>query len=123
ARLNQPIGNVNPAIFGHAEFTAFQTKATKHFDDWRATATKRLTAFDKNGHPKALIETIAEELLSAFRPVPLADAYDVYQRLMDYWAATMQDDAYLIAGDGWVARTHRVIEEVKSGKKKGEKKD
>ena len=81
---------------------AFQKKATKHFDDWRAAATKHLTAFDKDGHPKALIQTIAEELLAAFRPAPLLDAYDVYQDLMDYWAETMQDDAYLIAADGWV---------------------
>jgi type I restriction enzyme M protein len=38
------------------------------------------------------------------RQAPLLDAYDVYQHLMDYWAATMQDDAYLIAADGWVAK-------------------
>jgi type I restriction enzyme M protein len=55
-----------------------------------------------DGHPKALVETIAEELLAAFRQAPLLDAYDVYQHLMDYWADTMQDDAYLIAADGWV---------------------
>ena len=42
---------------------------------------------------------------------------------MDYWAETMQDDCYLIAADGWVAETHRVLEEVKSGKTKGEMKD
>ena len=102
ARLKLPIAEVKSAILGHAEFAAFQKKATKHFDDWRAAATKRLTAFDKDGHPKALIETIAEELLAAFRPAPLLDAYDVYQHLMDYWAETMQDDAYLIAADGWV---------------------
>jgi len=41
---------------------------------------------------------------------------------MDYWAETMQDDCYLIADDGWVAKTHRVIEIVKSGKGKGKKK-
>src|SRR5947208_1887711 len=102
ARLTLPIGDVKSAILGHAEFVAFQKKATKHFDDWRAAATKRLGAFDKDGHPKALIETIAEELLTAFRPAPLPDAYDVYQDLMDYWVETMQDDAYLIAADGWV---------------------
>jgi type I restriction enzyme M protein len=28
--------------------------------------------------------------------------YDVYQRLMDYWADVMQDDVYLIAADGWI---------------------
>jgi len=42
---------------------------------------------------------------------------------MDYWMETMQDDCYLIAADGWGARTHRVVEEVRSGKKKGEMKD
>src|SRR5690606_15575007 len=34
---------------------------------------------------------------------PLLDRYDVYQRLMDFWEETMQDDVYLIAQDGWKA--------------------
>jgi type I restriction enzyme M protein len=37
---------------------------------------------------------------------------------MDYWAATMQDDAYLIAADGWVAKTSRILETDKKGKTK-----
>jgi type I restriction enzyme M protein len=102
ARLKLPLAEVKPAIFGHAEFTDFQQKATKGFADWRKATTPRLTGFGKDGHPKALIETIAEDLLAAFRQAPLLDAYDVYQHLMDYWAETMQDDAYLIAADGWV---------------------
>ena len=73
-----------------------------NFATWRAATTPQLTAFDKEGHPKALIETIAEDLLATFRPAPLLDAYDLYQHLMDYWAETMQDDAYLIAAEGWV---------------------
>jgi type I restriction enzyme M protein len=101
-RLRLPLAEVKPAILGHAEFTAFQQKATKGFGDWRKAAAPRLTGFDKDGHPKALLETIAEDLLTAFRQAPLLDAYDVYQHLMDYWAETMQDDAYLIAADGWV---------------------
>ena len=32
---------------------------------------------------------------------------------MDYWAETMQDDAYLIADGGWKAETYRVIERKK----------
>jgi type I restriction enzyme M protein len=48
----------------------------------------------------------------------LIDPYDVYQHLMDYWAATMQDDAYLIAADGWKAETYRIIEKDKKGKEK-----
>ena len=118
ARLKLPITEVKAAILGHAEFAAFQKKATQHFHDWRTAAATRLIAFDQEGHPKALIEILAEELLAAFRAAPLLDAYDVYQHLMDYWAETMQDDAYLIAADGWVAKTQRIVETDKKGKRK-----
>jgi type I restriction enzyme M protein len=37
---------------------------------------------------------------------------------MDYWAETMQDDAYLIAADGWVAKPTRIVETDKKGKSK-----
>jgi len=116
ARLKLPLSEVRPAILGHAEFTAFNQTVNQRFAGWRASATKRLTAFGKDGHPKALIERIAEDLLAAFREAPLLDAYDVYQHLMDYWAETMQDDAYLIAADGWVAKTSRILETDKKGK-------
>ena len=119
ARLKSPLSAVKPAILGHAEFAAFQQKATKGFADWRKATTPRLTGFDKGGHPKALIETIAEDLLAAFRQSPLLDAYDVYRHLMDYWAETMQDDAYLIAADGWVKGAQpREIVQVKDKNKK-----
>ena len=102
ARLKLPLTAVKPAILGHAEFAAFQKTATKRFADWRKATTPRLTGFGKDGRPKVLIETIAEDLLATFRQAPLLDAYDIYQHLMDYWAETVQDDAYLIAADGWV---------------------
>jgi type I restriction enzyme M protein len=35
---------------------------------------------------------------------------------MDYWSDVMQDDCYLIAADGWVAETYRIIEKGKNGK-------
>lgn len=102
ARLALPLPEVKPAIFGHAEFTAFNQAATQRFAKWRSAATQQFTAFGKDGHPKALIEATAEALLTTFKPAKLLDAYDIYQHLMDYWAASMQDDAYLIAADGWV---------------------
>jgi len=42
---------------------------------------------------------------------------------MDYWADTLQDDAYEITADGWVAEPKRIVEEITSGKKKGQTKD
>jgi type I restriction enzyme M protein len=93
--------DIKPTIFGHSEFTAFNATATKLFARWKAANTPRLKGFAKDGHPKLLIETIAEDLLATFEKAPLLDAYDIYQNLMDYWAETMQDDCYLIAADGW----------------------
>ena len=122
-KLKLPISKVKSAILNHSEFTAFKENVTEIFVGWCTTNTPALKGFDKDGHPKALIETIAEDLLTTFREAKLLDAYDIYQHLMDYWMETMQDNCYLIATDGWVAKTHRVMEEVKSGKKKGEMKD
>src|SRR5690606_2802696 len=96
----------------------FNGRATQRFTDWRTRATERLQAFGVDAHPKTLIEALSEDLLAAFQGVPLIDAYDVYQHLMDYWAETMQDDAYLIAADGWVAKPSRILETDKKGKTK-----
>jgi type I restriction enzyme M protein len=116
ARLKLPIAEVKPAILGHPEFVAFQQKVTTLFDKWRQAINPRLTGFSQGDHPKALIETVSEVLLAAFQAAPLIDAYDVYQHLMDYWAETMQDDVYLIAAEGWVAKPTRIVETNKKGK-------
>jgi type I restriction enzyme M protein len=114
-QLRMPIADVKPAIFGHAEFTAFHASATKLFTAWKRATTTLLRGFDKDGHPKQLIETISESLLASFRKAPLLDAYDIYQHLMDYWAEIMQDDCYLIAAEGWIAGSQpREIVQVKN---------
>jgi type I restriction enzyme M protein len=123
SELKVPVAEIKPTIFGHPEFTSFNEAATKMYTKWQKSSVPLLKGLKKGGKPKALIETISENLLEAFRHAPLLDAYDVYQRLMDYWAETMQDDAYLIAGDGWIdaARPRQIIEE--KGKKSKEKPD
>ena len=119
SQLRVAATDIKPAIFGHAEFTAFNESATKLFAKWKAANTPRLKAFAQDSHPKALIETIAENLLATFEHAPLLDAYDVYQHLMDYWDESMQDDCYLIAADGWrEASQPRLIIEDKARKTK-----
>jgi type I restriction enzyme M protein len=118
SQLQQPIAEVKATILGHAEFTAFLNTATTIFDDWRARNTPRLMAFNQGSHPKELVEALAEDLLASFKAAPLVDEYAVYQQLMDYWAEAMQDDAYLIAQDGWVAKPQRMVETDKKGKQK-----
>ena len=123
ARLRLPAAEIKGAILQHPEFAAFQAAAAATFERWRADHSPLLKGFAQGGHPKQLIETIGEALLAAFKTAPLIDAYAVYQQLMDYWAAAMQDDCYLIAADGWTAKTVRLREEAKGGKNKGESRD
>lgn len=114
---------IRSTIVAHPEFAAFKTTVTDLLARWRAVNRPRLAAFGVNAAPKSLIETISEDLLDTFRAAPLLDAYTVYQRLMDYWTETMQDDCYLIAADGWRAETQRLREEIQTGKKKGQMRD
>ena len=104
---------INAAILDHPEFASFKATVTARFGAWQAAASVQLKAFGKDGRPKVLIEALSESLLEAFRKVPLLDAYDVYQHLMDYAAETMEDDAYRIAEVGWVeaAKPQLIVED------------
>jgi type I restriction enzyme M protein len=120
--VNSPL-SIKETIFGHAEFTSYNESVTKLFAKWKAANIPRLKGLAQGGKPKALIETLAEDLLDTFAKARLLDPYDVYQHLMDYWAETMQDDVYLIVGDGWreAAKPRLIIEE--KGSKTKEKPD
>lgn len=112
--------NIRAAIHDHPEFRAFTVGLAKHFTAWREAETAHLKALAPGFHPKALIGELAERLLKHYEGRPLIDAYAVYQHLMTYWAEVMQDDAYILAADGWVAKTARIIEtrKGKDGKEK-----
>lgn len=99
---------IKSTILQHPQFAAFIEEMGRHFEQWRVRTAQTLKALEPGFHPKQLIVELADGLLSHYEGKPLIDAYDVYQHLMDYWAETMQDDAYLLASDGWVAKTrHR----------------
>jgi type I restriction enzyme M protein len=116
--LQLPITQVKNAILEHEEFQAFTEKIKGLFDQWKEKNRPRMISFGKDQHPKALIETIAEDLLSVFQSAPLIDAYELYQHLMDYWVETMQDDCYLLSANGWIAEPTQIIEKDKKGKLK-----
>ncbi len=94
---------IKSTIFAQPEFIAFTSSVAALFGGWRDQTVPALKGLAIGCHPKELIETIAEKLLETFGTVRLIDQYDVYQHLMTYWTETMQDDVYLIAGDGWQA--------------------
>ena len=85
---------------------------------WRQVASLSLRQLQADCLPKQVIHDLSENLLHHAESQLLIDPYAVYQHLMDYWAATMQDDCYLVAADGWVAKTSRILETDKKGKTK-----
>jgi type I restriction enzyme M protein len=110
---------IKTTIHQHPEFQAFTQAMNGHFEAWRGPVAQRLKGLAVGFKPKALVHELAEGLLAHYAQQPTAqaliDPYAVYQHLLDYWASVMQDDAYLLAEDGWVAATHRVLE-TKKGK-------
>ncbi|CAB5518648.1 type I restriction-modification system subunit M [Stutzerimonas stutzeri] len=118
ARLRQPMSEVRAIILAHPQFLHFQSKVATLFGKWQQAIMPLLSGIQPGDKPKALIAQVSETLLATFHAAPLLDPYDVYQHLMDYWAETMQDDAYLIAADGWVAQPRRIVEIDKKGKTK-----
>ena len=105
---------IKGVIYAHPEFQAFTQAMNGHFEAWRAPVALRLKTLAPGFYPKELIHGLAEGLLAHYAHQPTAqmliDPYAVYQHLLDYWAGTMQDDAYLIAEDGWKAQPYRVLE-------------
>lgn len=123
-KLAVPKDGIKTAIFEHPEFVAFSTGMAALFETWRSRSAEMLKSLDVGCQPKVLIGKLAEDLLEHYvgkdsidSPVEtLCERYDIYQHLLDYWADVMQDDAYLIAADGWKAIPERTIETNKNGK-------
>ncbi|WP_440945306.1 type I restriction-modification system subunit M [Methanosarcina sp. T3] len=109
---------IKSAIYEHPEFAAFTAGMNAHFAAWRATTSAMLRQLEPGFYPKEIIAGLSENLLAHYADKPLINQYDIYQHLMDYWTETMQDDCYLIADEGWKAKTFRIIERDKKGKEK-----
>jgi len=103
-------------IFGHPEFVAFTKKTDALFNTWKTKSTEYLKNLSVDCLPKAIILEISEGLLALFNDEILVENYDIYQKLMNYWSETMQDDIYIISSDGWKAETYRIQVENKQKK-------
>ncbi|MEY2667099.1 MAG: hypothetical protein RLZZ384_1270, partial [Pseudomonadota bacterium] len=107
---------IKSAIYQHSEFVAFIDLMNTIFSQWESSSAALLNSLEVGCLPRTIIDKLAETLLAHYENKPLIDKYDVYQHLMDYWDATMQDDCYLISDDGWQAKTYRLLEK---GRDKG----
>lgn len=108
-------GKIKTTLLEYPEFKEFAQCAMTLLTQWQQQmALQELSVGD---NPKALIDEISEALLAQYADTALLNNYDVYQILMDYWNDTMQDDAYLLTQDSWLAG--KVLRELVA--EKGEK--
>ena len=95
--------HVKTTILSHEEFKSYTLRVSSTLDSWRNAHEPLLQGLETGAKPKKIIHALSEDLLTRFADLPLLDPYDIYQRLMDYWDETMQDDVYLISSEGWQA--------------------
>ena len=95
ARVDPP--QVKATIIRSAEFKSYSSSRSRHLRRVAQHSRAAPLGIAVNALPKTVIRTLSEDLLARFADLALLDRYDVYQRLMDYWDAVMQDDVYLIA--------------------------
>jgi type I restriction enzyme M protein len=121
--------DIKKTIYEHPEFTAFIDGMNQHFAAWREKTSRTLKALKPEFHPKQMIATLSETLLDHYRPndssailhsqLSILNSYDIYQHLMDYWSAAMQDDCYAISADGWKAEPNIDLDKKNKKKDKG----
>ena len=106
--ITVPQEDIKHTIFSHPEFADYTQEIDTAFKKWKDECIPILKTLDVDTKPKEVIHNLSESILASFADKDLIDQYDIYQHLMTYWMETMQDDVYLIAGDGWKAELSRV---------------
>jgi type I restriction enzyme M protein len=103
SKLNIDPTQIKKTIFEHHDFVTYSIEIDKVLKAWRNKHIPYLKQIEAGVKPKETIKYLSEDLLQKFSDIPLIDNYDVYQRLMNYWMGTMQDDLYQIFEEGWKA--------------------
>jgi len=113
ADLAIDVSQVQQTVLDSPEFQKFAEEALVLTDDWCAAHRTSLQAINPDTRPNDLIATISDDLLARFRPFPLLDEYDIYERLMTYWHTVVHDDVFLVMREGWVraSRPRSTIED------------
>lgn len=104
---------LHTVICHHDEFISYRRSVMDVFAAWCKQHKQQLRGIRIGSQPKEIINALSADLLTRFSPFTLVDAYDVYQKLLEYWDQAMQDDVYLIATDGWskAAKPRIIVEE------------
>lgn len=68
-----------------------------------ACAKPALFGVNRDTHPRLMIREVGEELLDHYADAKVLDPYDVFDVVMNYWNARLQDDVYIIKASGFLA--------------------
>lgn len=71
------------------------------FAEWKEDVRPALLTIDDKTNPKHFIRDISLRLLHTYEGAKLLDGYDVYDCLLNYWLAKLQDDVYAIKEGGY----------------------
>ena len=115
--LDCETNEIRNTIRQHADFIIQTENFHHHFTKWCTQVYCQLEGLSIGVKPKNLIQELGNTLLEKFAgDVSLVEDYDVYEQLLTYWNETMQDDAYLIAADGWKVELYTPQPEAKKNK-------
>jgi type I restriction enzyme M protein len=109
-RLKIPQEEIKHTIFSHPEYKQYAESVETTFATWKEKQSGILKKLTIGIRPKQIINSLSEDVLSSFDKTDLIDRYDIYQRLMEYWSDTMQDDMYQLAVEGWKAELSAVVD-------------
>lgn len=71
------------------------------FNEWKKSVKGALLGINLKTVPRDFIRSISLKLLEKFKNSKILDAYDVYDCLLNYWVAKLQDDVYAIKAGGY----------------------
>lgn len=106
---------LNEKIQNSTEFREFQQKILQKLKSWQDENRDFLKNLSSDSHPKEVFAKLGADLRTQFEGLALVDKYDVFQILADYWQEVLQDDVYVIVGEGWQAG-NQVVRLTKEGK-------
>ncbi|AEE97976.1 N-6 DNA methylase [Mahella australiensis] len=99
-----PTENIEEAIWQDVNVQNEKKKEVDTmFTQWRNAVKSILLNINSETNPKQLIRAISSMLLDTYKSALLLDNYDVYDCLLNYWNAKLQDDVYAIKAYGYEA--------------------
>lgn len=111
-------GEIEGVISQNESILAEKKRETEEiFEQWKAEVKDILLGIDADTNPKELIRAIAAMLRVAYEQARLLDNYDVYDCLLNYWNAKLQDDVYAIKVGGYAVARQIDYEYAKKKKK------